>query len=79
MQHHAAKELHVVVHHVPCNSVARGQPLILPNGGIAIEFHGVDFSGHFAVPVGGRQPQRPVIESACSLSQNGKGPREQFH
>ena len=79
VEHHAAEELHVVVHHIPCNGVARGQPLILPNGGIAIKFYGVDFSGHFAVPVGSGQPQGPIIESARSLSQNGKGPREQFN
>ena len=79
MKHHAAKELHVVVHHIPFNGVARGQPFILPYRGIAIKFHGVDFSGHFAVPVGSGQPQGPIIESACSLSQNGKGPREKFN
>ena len=48
MEHDAAEELHVVVHHVPLHVVAAGNPVVLVGGGeLAVEVGGGD--GDFGV------------------------------
>ncbi len=51
VQHHAAEELHIVVHHVPLHVVAAGSPVVVVDGFVALDSHKVARGGQFAVKV----------------------------
>ncbi len=53
MEDDAADELHVVVHHVPLDFVAAGNPVVAENGFVAFDAYEVAaFGGHIAVTLG---------------------------
>ena len=78
VQHDAAKQLHVVVHHVPSDFVARGKPAVVPHGGVALKAHGVESAGELAVPIFGRNFQRALGQAAGGFAKHGKGLRKDF-
>ena len=54
MEHDAADELNVVMHHVPGDFVAAGEPVVLPEGFVAFDADEVAaLGGELAVEVGG--------------------------
>ena len=74
MQHHAAEELHVVVHHVPLCVVAAGNPVVLVDSLVALDAHKVLRGGEFAVEVGGGHGDFLVLrEAACRFLHDGEG------
>ena len=54
VQDDAAKELHVVVYHVPHRVVSAGHPMVVVTCRVALDFHEVESGGQFAVEVVGR-------------------------
>ena len=77
MQHHAAEELHVVVHHVPFRVVAAGNPMVLVDSLVALDAHKVLRGGEFAVEVGGGHGDFLVLrEAACRFLHDGEGIRQ---
>ncbi len=79
VQHHAANQLHVVVHHVPCNHVAAGHPMVLVNGFVlpvvaGYDAHAVALHGQRAVVVGGGHHHLLVLgKAACRLFHHAEG------
>ena len=74
MEHHAAEELHVVVHHLPFQVVAAGCPVVVVDGLVAIDGDKVlaRVAGQFAVEVVGRDDGLLVLcEAACRLLDDG--------
>ncbi len=74
VEHHAADQLHVVVHHVPFHQVAAGHPLVAVYGLVALDGDEVLALGRqFAVGIGGCHLDGLVLgETACSLLDHGE-------
>ncbi len=54
MEHYTAYELHAVVDHVPDDFVAAGEPVVFPDGVVAVDAYEVlALGGQFAVKLGG--------------------------
>ena len=66
MQHRAADKLHVVVHHIPCNLVAAGHPVVLVVGFVALDVHAVAGGAEVAVVVGGGHLHHLVLGKSAS-------------
>ena len=76
MQGDAAKDLHVVVHHVPFHLVSAGRPLVVVDGFVAVDGDKVvgRVGGELAVEVGGRDHHLVVLgKAACSVLDNAVG------
>ena len=65
MKHDAAKELHVVVHHVPLGIVAAGYPVVVVNGLVAFYVNKVVCGGQFTVEIGGSDLHGLVLGKAA--------------
>ena len=74
VQHHAANDLHIVVHHVPGDFVAAGHPMVLVDGLIALDGDAGVGGGQVAVVVGGGDGHRLVGgEALGGLLHHGEG------
>ena len=74
MEHHAANQLHVVVHHVPDHFVSCRQPFVVPNGLIALDLYIGFGSGEFPVTRGGGYFKlSDFLKSSGSFFDDGKG------
>ncbi len=78
VQHRAAYELHVVVHHVPSHLVAAGHPVVVIDGFVAVDLHKVLALGcQGAVHVGGCDCDALVAcKSPCGFFHNREHHRE---
>ncbi len=73
MQHGAAKELDIVVHHLPFQVVATSRPVVVVDGLVAVDGDEVlaRVASQFAVEVGGRDNGLLVLgKAACRLLDN---------
>ena len=73
VQHGAADDLHVVVHHVPGDFVSAGHPVVLVDGLVALDGDGGVRGRQVAVVVGGRHGDGLVLcEAARRLLDDGE-------
>ena len=67
MQHDTAYKLHVIMDHVPCDSVSAGHPAVLPHSLVTDYFHKVVRCRQLTVVIGCTYGYRGVLlESARS-------------
>ena len=77
VQHHAAKQLHVVVDHVPCHLAAACHPVVLVDGLVALNPHEVVLGCQLAVEVVGCDHNLLVFaEAACRVLHDGEHRRQ---
>ena len=74
VKHHAAEELHVVVHHVPLDVIASGHPVCGIDGLVAVDGDEVLLGGKVAVEIGSRNHDGVVLgKAACRILHDGEG------
>ena len=75
VEHHAAKELHIIVDHAPGHLVATGHPVVFPDGLVAFDADKVSaFSCQPAVEFRGRHLYLFVFrQTAARILHDGKG------
>ena len=79
MEHDAAKELHVVVDHVPLDFVATGHPVVLVDGFVAVDTDKVVARSQITVEVGGGDGDLFLLnEAAGSVLDNGEDVGQYF-
>ncbi len=66
MEYNTADELHVIVHHIPCNLVAAGSPVVVIDGLVAVYLHEVEarVSSEVLVLLGSRNNHGLVLRKA---------------
>ena len=74
MQHYAAYDLHVVVHHIPCDGVTSCDPAVAVKHAVALDVHVLAFCRELTVEVGGSSLNHLIfLETTGSLLHHGEG------
>ena len=79
MQHDTTEQLHVVVNHVPGHLVTTCNPVVVPDGFVAVDVHKVVLGGQVAVEVGGSHDDIAILrfgKTACRVLHDGIYRRE---
>ena len=79
MQHNSTEQLHIVVHHIPCDFVTTGHPMISINGFVAFNSDKIMSSSQFSIKICGSNHNFFVFEETASrIFHNGKSFRKSY-
>ncbi len=68
MQNYAAKQLHIIVDHVPYGVITAGHPVLLPQGLVSVYYYKIMLCGQVAVKIGCGHLHLLILgKAACSL------------